>query len=57
MGKHMIERLLHDLEKVFVICFIHGPMFGKIKTNLFLIPAKQTPKRKVDRFPEGSMER
>ena len=33
-----IERLSYDLERE-----IHGPMFGKIKTKLLLIPAKETP--------------
>ena len=33
-----IERFSYDLERVF-----HGPMFGKIKTKLLLIPAKETP--------------
>ena len=29
-------------KKVLLYLF-HGPMFGKIKTNLLLIPAKETP--------------
>ena len=37
----LLERLPHDLEKGFRNLF-QGPVFGKIKTKLLLIPAKET---------------
>ena len=37
-----IERLSYDFEKSVHDVF-HGPMFGKIKTKVLLISAKETP--------------
>ena len=41
--------LPYDFEKS-VLNLFHGPMFGKIKTKLLLIPAKETPNMNSKQF-------
>ena len=68
LSTFLLERLLYDLEKVFVIC-LTDQQFGKIKTELLFIPAEETPnigRKQFDcpfqmtskrNFPESSMGR